>query len=90
MDMNVFIAVVASGILALLYAWLRTAWIARQDPGNEKMVEIGHAVREGAMAFLAREYKVLAVFVVAVGILLYIGNISTGTGLVAVSFVECG
>jgi K(+)-stimulated pyrophosphate-energized sodium pump len=87
MDMNVFIAVVASGILALLYAWLRTAWIARQDPGNEKMVEIGHAVREGAMAFLAREYKVLAVFVVAVGILLYIGNISTGTGLVAVSFV---
>ena len=87
MDMNVFIAVVASGILALLYAWLRTSWIARQDPGNEKMVEIGRAVREGAMAFLTREYRVLAVFVVAVGILLYIGNITTGTELVALSFV---
>ncbi len=31
------------------------------------MIEIGQAVREGAMAFLAREYKVLSIFVIAVG-----------------------
>ncbi len=87
MDGNVFIGIIVSGILALLYALLRSSWINRQDPGNESMIAIGHAVREGAMAFLAREYKVLSVFVLAVAILLYIGNISSGTGLVAVSFI---
>jgi K(+)-stimulated pyrophosphate-energized sodium pump len=86
MDMNL-IFVIVSGVLALLYAFWKSTWIAKQDPGNEKMQEIGQAVREGAMAFLAREYKVLAIFVIAVAILLFIGNYSQGTGLVAASFI---
>ncbi|MDZ7332345.1 MAG: sodium/proton-translocating pyrophosphatase, partial [candidate division KSB1 bacterium] len=77
----------ASGVLALLYAFIKSRWINRQDPGNETMQSIGQAVREGAMAFLAREYKVLAVFVIAVAILLAMGNASQGTSLVAVSFI---
>ncbi len=76
-----------SGILALIYAFYKSRWIQRQDPGNEKMVEIGRAVREGAMAFLSREYKILSVFVVAVAVLLALGNASRGTSLVAVSFI---
>jgi K(+)-stimulated pyrophosphate-energized sodium pump len=79
--------VIVSGILALLYAFYKSTWIAKQDPGNEKMKEIGQAVREGAMAFLAREYKILVIFVIAVAILLFLGNYSQGTGLVAVSFI---
>jgi K(+)-stimulated pyrophosphate-energized sodium pump len=62
MDAN-FVLVMISGGLALIYAFWKSVWIGKQDPGNEKMIEIGLAVREGAMAFLAREYKVLAVFV---------------------------
>ncbi len=76
-----------AGVLALLYSFWRTVWINRQDPGNDRMQEIGRAVREGAMAFLSREYKVLAVFVVAVAALLFWGNYADGTGLVAVSFI---
>lgn len=76
-----------SGVLALIYAFFKSRWINKQDPGNEKMVEIGLAVREGAMAFLAREYKILSIFVVAVAVLLAWGNASQGTSLVAVSFV---
>jgi K(+)-stimulated pyrophosphate-energized sodium pump len=53
-----------AGALALLFAWWRTAWINRQDPGNETMVEIAGHIRAGAMAFLGREYRVLAVFIV--------------------------
>jgi K(+)-stimulated pyrophosphate-energized sodium pump len=79
--------IIGSGVLALLFALWRSIWISKQDGGNEKMVEIGQAVREGAMAFLAREYKVLAIFVVAVAVLLYFGNLSEGTELVAVSFI---
>ena len=90
-----FYMIPLTGLLALVYALIKSSWVNKQDPGNEKMIEIGTAVREGAMAFLSREYKVLAVFVVAVGALLFFGNLSDGgksdiwekTELVALSFV---
>ena len=44
-----------AAILALFYAFLKSRWIHKQDPGNEQMQAIGHAVKEGAMAFLGRE-----------------------------------
>ena len=84
-DMVLYIGM-GTGALALLFAFWRSTWIVKQDPGTEKMQEIGKAVREGAMAFLSREYKVLAVFVVAVAILLIIGN-KADIRLVALSFV---
>ncbi|MGH9459384.1 MAG: sodium-translocating pyrophosphatase [Thermoanaerobaculia bacterium] len=60
----------AAGVLALLFAWVRSAWIRKQDPGSEVMATIANHIREGAMAFLGREYRVLAVFVVIVAALL--------------------
>jgi K(+)-stimulated pyrophosphate-energized sodium pump len=77
----------AVGVLALAFAFWKASWVNRQDPGNEKMVEIGEAVREGAMAFLAREYRVLAIFVVIVAVLLFVFYSGAGTQLIAVSFV---
>tara|TARA_B100000315_G_scaffold259178_1_gene314036 strand:+ start:16750 stop:18780 length:2031 start_codon:yes stop_codon:yes gene_type:complete len=85
--MNLFYLIPATGVMALLFALLKSSWVNKQDPGNEKMVEIGLAVREGAMAFLSREYKVLAVFVIAVAALLAWGNASANTSMVAVSFI---
>jgi K(+)-stimulated pyrophosphate-energized sodium pump len=83
----VLVTGLAGGLLALLFAFWKSTWIAKQDPGNEKMVAIGQAVREGAMAFLSREYRVLAVFVIAAAILLFFANQPQGTELVAISFV---
>ncbi len=74
------------GAAALAFAFYKATWINKQDPGTDKMLEIGAAVREGAMAFLSREYKVLAIFVAAVAVLLVIGYEGTER-LVAVSFV---
>ena len=74
------------GALALAFAWYKTKWINSQDPGTERMQEIGAAVREGAMAFLTREYKVLAWVVLAVAVLLALGN-KGPVKLVALSFV---
>ncbi|MBI4584649.1 MAG: sodium/proton-translocating pyrophosphatase, partial [Planctomycetes bacterium] len=76
----------AAGLLALLVAYFKTLWIYRQDPGNERMQEIGRAVREGAMAFLGRQYQVLALFVLVIGGLL-LGGYWTTTPLTALSFV---
>ena len=77
-------------IVALIFAYLRAAWITRQDPGTERMQLIGSWVAKGAMAFLGREYRVLAIFVIAVAILLGVSNyyVSEDTNaFIAVSFV---
>jgi K(+)-stimulated pyrophosphate-energized sodium pump len=86
-----FYLIPAAGVLALLFALVKSAWIGKQDAGNETMQEIAGHIHEGAMAFLAREYKVLAVFVVIVAVLLAVGNARQETShwLIGVSFV-CG
>jgi K(+)-stimulated pyrophosphate-energized sodium pump len=85
--MQTFSVVIISGVIALLFAFMRSYWVNKQDPGNERMIEIGLAVREGAMAFLSREYRVLAIFVIGIAVFLALGNASQNTSLVAVSFI---
>ena len=53
------------------YSPLRLALnILREDKGNETVQFIGRAIQEGAMAFLSREYRLLAIFVVIVFVVL--------------------
>jgi len=79
----------ALGIIALLFAFIKTKWINSLDPGTERMVEISGFVRDGAMAFLKREYRVLGVFVFAVAVLLAIANWNSpdSSPIIAISFV---
>ena len=63
-------AMPAMGIVALLYVAWKSAWVSKQEVGTEKMVNIADNIAVGAMSFLKAEYKVLAIFVVAVAILL--------------------
>jgi len=53
-----------AGGAALAFALVLALDVLRQDKGNEKIQFIGRAIQEGAMAFLAREYRMLAIFVV--------------------------
>ncbi|MEO1227296.1 MAG: sodium-translocating pyrophosphatase [Myxococcota bacterium] len=78
-----------AGILALLYAFMSSNWIRNQDEGTDRMKEIGQAIAEGAMAFLSREYRILAMFVVVVAGLLFLANANNpqSSSLVGVSFV---
>ncbi len=62
------------GVAGLVFALMRSAWIKRQDAGDETMVKISAHIRDGAMAFLGREYRVLAIFVVVVAALLALAN----------------
>lgn len=72
MNLSLVYFAMAASMAALIFAFYKSKWIGRQDPGNQKLQDIGLAVREGAMAFLAREYRILAIFVVAVTALLFV------------------
>ena len=67
-------AVPVFGVLALLYTLWRSAWVTRQDAGNERMGSIAGHIADGALAFLKAEYKVLAAF--AVIACLFLGYLS--------------
>jgi len=80
----------AVAVLALIYAYIKAAWVKKQDEGNDRMKMIGGWIADGAMAFLSAEYRVLAIFVVAVAILLGVSNHYVGgdtNGFIALSFV---
>ncbi len=88
MSATITYVIPAFGILALLYTLWKTAWVNQQDAGSDKMKKIANAIAEGAMAFLKAEYRILAIFVGAVAILLGLsGNTPDSSPLVAVSFI---
>jgi K(+)-stimulated pyrophosphate-energized sodium pump len=70
-----------AGAVGLVFAVVTARRVVSKDPGNERMRQIQGAIREGAMAFLLREYRVLAVFVVAVAALLAVGLTGSVPGL---------
>jgi K(+)-stimulated pyrophosphate-energized sodium pump len=64
---SVLTAIAGLALAAYFYTVVRKA-----DPGNERMVELMHAIQEGARAFLRREYQWIAVFVVAMTVLIFV------------------
>ena len=85
---NLLYLVPVAGVIALAYAFITTTWINKQEAGTDRMKKIADQIFKGAMAFLAAEYKILAIFVVAVaGVLAATANADTSSPLVALSFV---
>lgn len=68
--MNLMVLAPLAGILALIFAGVLASGVAKKDPGNDRMKEIMGYINEGAMAFLYREYKVLAVFVIVLSLVI--------------------
>ncbi|HEY5689126.1 MAG TPA: sodium-translocating pyrophosphatase [Yeosuana sp.] len=79
----------AFGVLGLLFVFFKNRWITKQDAGSPKMTTIAKHIADGAMSFLKAEYKILAIFVAAVAVLLFFkGNAEEGSnGMVALSFI---
>jgi len=67
---NLLFVIPALGIVGLLYMLVLRSWVVKQDTGTEKMSKLSSYIKEGAMAFLNAEYRILAIFVVIAGILL--------------------
>lgn len=67
---QLFYLVPVFGVVALLYTFIKSAWVTKQPSGNARMTEIAGYIADGAMAFLKAEYKVMGYFVVIAALLL--------------------
>ncbi|TVR28812.1 MAG: sodium-translocating pyrophosphatase [Balneolaceae bacterium] len=86
---NIFYLIPAAGLLALLFTYIKSNWVTKQEVGDENMARIAGHIAEGAMAFLRAEYKTLSIFVILVAILLaFQGHVTEGSSyMIAVSFI---
>ena len=87
MDQNIMILWIVVWLSALGFAFWRLRWVESQSQGTDEIAKIAGHIRSGAMAFLNREYRVLAVFVLVVAVLLFLGYNSKDQGIIALAFV---
>jgi len=81
MNSYVIYLVPALGILGLVVMAVKSAWVSKQDAGDEKMQELAGYIADGAMAFLKAEWRVLSIFVLFTSVLLaYSGSIHVVNG----------
>ncbi len=85
----------ALGVVGLIVMAVKSAWVTKQDAGDEKMQELAGYIADGAMAFLKAEWKVLGIFVAfAAALLAYSGTIHEVNGkaihsswIISISFI---
>jgi len=80
---TIILFALACGALGVIYAFYSAAWVSKQAAGSDRMQQISNAVKEGAEAFLKREYITVAVVGVVIVVLLAIAlGIWTAVGFV--------
>ena len=89
LQQNLIYLIPAFGIVGILVMLSKSAWVTKQDAGDENMKQLAGYIADGAMAFLRAEWKVLSYFAVIAAILLaYTGTlVETSSWVIAVSFL---
>lgn len=89
MDQFIVYVPVAMAVIGLLFMLVKAAWVNKQPAGDEKMQGISKAIKEGALAFLNAEYRILAIFVVLASAALFGVSqiVETSHWMIVVAFV---
>jgi K(+)-stimulated pyrophosphate-energized sodium pump len=91
MEMYMIYLPIVLAALGLVYMLIKKSWVMKQDAGDGKMKEISDHIYEGALAFLKAEYKLLAIFVLVVSVLLFIVSLFVPSThwMIVIAFI-CG
>ncbi|MFY0650819.1 MAG: sodium-translocating pyrophosphatase [Cyclobacteriaceae bacterium] len=68
---NMIFVPIGLAVVGLIFMLMKMAWVKKQNPGNDKMQEISKAIKDGALAFLNAEYRLLLIFVVVASAALF-------------------
>jgi len=91
MENSLFYIAPIGSVVALIFAWIFYKNMMKADEGNDKMIEIATHVREGAMAYLRRQYGVVSVvFVIMFIIFAVLAYIGVQNPFVPVAFMTGG
>ncbi|PNQ73934.1 sodium-translocating pyrophosphatase [Hanstruepera neustonica] len=89
MESNMIFVPIAMAVIGLIFMMIKMAWVKKQAPGNDKMQGISKAIKEGALAFLGAEYRLLLIFVVIAAVALGIISMMVDTThwIIIVAFI---
>jgi len=71
MEANIIYIPIILSLLGLIFMYVKATWVRNQDPGNKRMQEISTSIKQGALAFLNAEYRLLFIFVIIASIALF-------------------
>ncbi|OAB75993.1 sodium-translocating pyrophosphatase [Cochleicola gelatinilyticus] len=72
MEQNIIYVPIALSILGLIFMLIKMSWVKKQPAGSDRMQFISKSIKEGALAFLNAEYRLLVIFAVIAAVLLYV------------------
>lgn len=76
-------------VVGLIFMAVKFSWVKKQDPGDARMQSISKSIKDGALAFLAAEYRLLLIFVVIAAIALFFVStlVDTTHWIIVVAFI---
>ncbi len=76
---NIIYLPIALAIVGLLFMIVKMNWVKKQNAGNERMQSISKSIKEGALAFLSAEYRLLVIFALIASVLLFVVSMYAAT-----------
>src|SRR5690606_33043408 len=91
MEQNIIFIPIAMAVLGLLFMLIKMSWVKKQPAGNDRMQFISKSIKEGALAFLSAEYRLLVVFAIIAAVLLFaVSTMVESTSWMIVPAFICG
>ena len=89
MESNVIYIPIVLALIGLIFMVVKMLWVKKQNPGSDRMQDLSKSIKEGALAFLNAEYRLLAGFVVIAGIALFVIslNVDTTSWMIVPAFI---
>lgn len=91
MEQNIIFIPIVLAVLGLLFMLVKMSWVKKQPAGSDRMKFISKSIKEGALAFLNAEYRLLVVFAVIAAVLLFVVSqmVETTSWMIVPAFI-CG